>query len=210
MTAAVDVDEQDAREVEAWFRWVDRYEWHMDRVAPLLQQQRAAVTPQATASMDRPRVSGSGQVDPAPLRVDAVDDADALWGMLHDYVDVTSRLMGVCPWPRIVMPAHVPAGPAAAWRAGFVACAWLTGHVRDVVLHAELAAAEEPLFRAVRRGVHMYGLTPARPRRARRRPCPVCGVDAMTAEWVDVDGHGVQGVARCQHCGHTITGGEST
>nr|WP_274635548.1 hypothetical protein [Microbacterium bovistercoris] len=189
---------------EEWDAWVRRYEWHLDRLPPLLQQMREVVVPVGAARMDVPRVSGGGMKDSLPLRADAADDAQALWTLLCSYVIEVSKRIGETPGAGATHAA-IAASASEAWRNSYVLVAWLLAEDRidRIVEHHDLAALEDQLFSEIRKGGRVYGLAPFQGKR--RRLCTVCGEHAVVAAWID-EGAGGVGVARCERCGNTERG----
>lgn len=188
---------------EEWDAWVHRYTWHLDRLPPLLQQMRDQVTPLGATRLDIPRVSGGGMKDTLPMRVDAADDAQELWGLLYDYAHAVMARIG--EQPATVFFRFVAVDPNQAWRTSYELVAWLLDDDRlaRIVEHHDLAELEEQLFREVRKGGTRYGLAPSR--HDRKRVCTLCGERAVVATWVD-EGAGTVGIARCGRCGNTERG----
>ncbi|MEQ6898992.1 hypothetical protein [Microbacterium sp. KR10-403] len=192
---------------EEWDTWVASYEWHLDKLPPLLQQMREqqATVIRAT-NLEATRVSGGGYLD----NVRVIDepgtpaaDAAILWALLTGYAEAVADRIGECPTPR--PPFAAPDDARTAWRASYELVAWLLDddRVNRIVEHHDLGELEETLFREVRKGGNRYGLAPER--RNRKRLCTICGERGMVAAWID-EGAGTVAVARCERCGNTVKG----
>ncbi|NHI16850.1 hypothetical protein [Microbacterium excoecariae] len=204
-----------------WGSWVERLRWHVDLVPGLLEAMREHMHPVGAAVYDRELVSGSGaEGSPAPLRVEAVDDADALWRELLELQDVVERWLegeradryGEELALRMAIRAErtesTPRGElsssmtgAAVRLRGFEITGYLLEHAEAIEMRGELRAAAELLFELVRRMRAKYAPSA---RRAHRRRCTTCGDVAVVVEWAElITRTRAVGVGRCTECGQT-------
>lgn len=187
-----------------WRAWVKRYTWHIDQVPGLLEAIRASVVPLASTRYDGMRVSSSREGVPMPFRVDAVDDADALWAALVQYTLNVAELLDV-PGPGGLMltwrsrdeAAGIPsrASQRDVRIAAFEVIAWLVQRVEAIAPLEALEGTEDFLFTHIRSLRARYTSAP------KPRPegfCHVCGETAVVSEWT---GDGSTLVSRCTACG---------
>jgi len=195
-----------------WAAWTTRYEWHVDQIPGLLEVMRLDMVPLAASQTDKVIVSGTkGDGTPVPLRLDAVDDADDLWGALAAYTLEVADLLGEQP-PHVLRASWWRAGQVQGVRAAadarkvrsdaFEVVAWLVDRETLIAPETGLQDSEEHLFALIRKARARWKAAP-RPRRARPRPCATCGDVAVLIDWMDVPG-GIGPalpVGRCSTCG---------
>ncbi|GGH34069.1 hypothetical protein [Microbacterium album] len=196
----------------AWTAWTKRYEWHLDHVPGLLELMRDS-TPRISSDSARygkERTSSSREA-PVPFSIDAVDDADDLWGALAAYTLEVAELLGEHP-PHVLRASWWRAGQVQGIRAAadarkarsdaFEVVAWLVDRETLIAAETGLQDSEEHLFALVRKSRARWQAAP-RARSARPRPCHVCGEVAVLIDWMDVPG-GIGPalpVGRCSRCG---------
>lgn len=194
-----------------WVAWTKRYEWHLDLIPGLLEVMRDAM-PAISSDSRRyggERVTGSREA-PLPFRVDPADEADDLWAALAAYVIEVAELLGE-PAPHVlraswwrdgqVQGVRASADSDTARRNAFQVVGWLVDREAVIAPHSGVQDSEEYLFGLIRKARARYQMV--RPRRARPRPCEVCGEQAVHVEWMDVPG-GIGPalpVGRCSQCG---------
>ncbi|MGK9222268.1 MULTISPECIES: hypothetical protein [unclassified Microbacterium] len=198
-----------------WVAWEEQYTWHLDQVPALLHTIRATVLPLAASQTDKVIVSGSkADTTSLPFRLDAVDEADDLWAALVEYaLEVADTL--TLDRPAVLRATWFTRGHVAGIRAATSAdtarahaweiVGWLIGHAPVIVEHDTLQAGEDHLFQLIRKARARHHIT--RPRRARPRPCAVCGDVAVLVDWAEIPG-GIgpaEPVGACQTCGQTYT-----
>lgn len=190
----------DAIDPEAGYRqWVAQYLWHVDQLPNVVQAVgTVAMAPQMLrAAQLRERVSGGGFIDNMPV-VDGPESryAAAVWNALRAYLTVASSRLGV---EAPALPASLPDDVDLARRWAFVANEWMAAWVEHLLDWQDLAAAENELFRLIRRA--RTRLDAGTVRRARPESCELCGDDAVTVDWVDSPDGAVL-VKACQSCHH--------
>lgn len=198
--------EAPARRLLTSSTWIERFEQHLDQVPQLLETMREQRVPLAASRNDSERVSGGGGEAPLPLREDAVDDCDDLWGALVEYIgEVAERLQDPAPaaigatW---AIDGRVHGTPSwmsgdMAFKAGYTLIAWLIDRGQEII-ELRMRSTEEHLFSLIRKLALRYTV-PAIERPSRRRLCTVCGENAVVASWVADD----TGEASCRVCGAT-------
>lgn len=200
-----------------WVAWTKRYEWHLDQVPGLLEVMRDA-TPRISSDSARygtERTSSSRDGAPVPFSIDAVDDADELWGVLAAYVLEVADLLGEQP-PHVFRASWWRAGEVQGVRASadsrtaradaFTVVGWLVDREEVIAPHSGLQDSEEHLFTLIRKTRGRWQ-GHVRPPRARPRLCGVCGQVSVVIEWMDVPG-GIGPalpVGRCSTCGQLYT-----
>ena len=194
--------------------WRVRFEWHLDQVPILLTTLRTMENPLKATRYDLDRVSGSVEESRAPMRVEAVDDADDLWAALVQYVANVAELLGV-PTPSAVRASWSTRGEVAGLaptvtgrEVSFLAfdlIVWLIERA-DRVVELPLGESEAFLFGLIRKLRARYTM-PVAERPARRRTCRVCGDRAVGMEWVDDGDRIAVLVAKCARCGAIVEEG---
>jgi hypothetical protein len=182
---------------------------------------RGLVVPSLGGAKDgMPR--GSRAEAPVPARLDAVDDSDAVWRQLVEWVDYWAGIFDVKP----------PSAATAAWRnndgelLGFrphlepYQAQALTKYLTDWLLVRHEAIIDKQSGRLYFDDVSdlqtvdhdqqtrssiwgKYPRSPRRPRPVVARPCPVCDEYAFGAEWPD-GGKPEDVTLRCDHCGYVV------
>ena len=189
---------------------LSRFDWHTALIPTLLHAMRAGVVPLRAATTDDVKVSRSKGAAPAPLNLNAVDDADELWAKLVIYVtEVAEQLRVDAPlavghvWMNNDEPAGLPAGADAddAHALGWRVQRWFDRHSQNIVdLDNVLWEQTEFLFAEIRKGRAKW-LTVKDTVMPRKAFCDVCGTNNVTDEYLDVDGVEHRSTA-CQMCGH--------
>jgi hypothetical protein len=181
---------------------------------------RLQITPSLGGAKDgMPRAAS--KEPPAPARLDAVDDSDAIWRQLVEWVEYWSAVFNVRP----------PAAALAAWRntdgdiLGFrphlrpEQAGEITKYLVDwlLVRHDDIARTtsanayyvdvqdlkapdyDHETYMSI---WSKYPRAPRRPRPVLPRPCPECDHFTLGAEWPD-GGQPEDVLLRCDHCGYT-------
>ncbi|UOE45490.1 hypothetical protein [Agromyces larvae] len=152
----------------------------------------------------------------APMRITAADDSDSVYAQLINWVGYWSEQLKSPP----------PSATIIAWSnaretQGFQASTTVEGaHLLTAMQTLWLAARDDLIAqyggsypgaaqsywadvdRMLRDLRSTYPLAPRPPRLVHPRPCPSCGVAAVSAEWNSEDIHDVQ--VWCSACGHVI------
>ena len=209
----------------SWTTWRERFAWHMGEIPNLIGETLRHRNPTRAARYDREIVDGGGpEGTPAPLNVDAVDDADELWRALAGLAETVDGWFNTAAEdaPTIERSSFVDRMPVmqSAKRGGVVVgvhplldehealvqagnvVAWLIrmgGEVKKRTVLVEAAEAVEPIVRRLRL---RYLVERKKAGSPLRRRCRTCGEVAVVVEWAEmVSASKPMGVGRCTSCG---------
>lgn len=184
--------------------------WELDQLPDLVQVMREQVTPSIVFAGGEP-VAGGGDKHTIPVRGDVLDDLDALWGNLDEFVDEVAQVLGYAhaPHSRIFADPRRSRGAAgtntpgasqspAEWRtAALMVVRW----IRDRFELFALSDSEEFLADLIQqlRGRYMPHDKPHWWHT--KRLCDVCQTRSIGVTWE----HGHLLVA-CTECGHEVVG----
>lgn len=210
---------------ESWVTWRERFAWHMGEIPNLIGETLRHRNPTKAARYDREIVDGGGpEGTPAPMNVDAVDDADELWRALIGLAETVDGWFNTAAEdaPTLEGSSFVDRMPAvrSAKRGGVVVgvhalldehealvqagdvVAWLIrmgGEIKKRPLLVEAAEEVEPLVRKLRL---RYLVERKKAGSPLRRRCTTCGEVAVIVEWAEmVSASKPMGVGRCSSCG---------
>ena len=200
---------------DAWTTWRERFEWHMSQIPNLIGETLRHRNPTRAARYDREIVDGGGpEGTPAPMNVEAVDEADALWSafmMLGELVDswfnvpaedvpaasagafvdgsvFVSRMPVVLSARRggVVVGVHALLDEHEALVQAQSVASWLVSMGGEIRRRPVLVEAAEQVEPLVRRLRGKYLVERRRASVVMRRRCGTCGVLAVAVEWVEV------------------------
>ena len=173
----------------------------------LIAYVRTLIVPASAQQSDgQPR--GGSKEPPAPLRVDAVDEADSVYAQLLNWVAYWSEQLHI-PAPVTATYAWSNDREAQGFRAGVTPegaaglvqnlATWLMLHQPAIELHEQAGEYLNDVAQLIRdlRGKFprvSRGMRPVSP-----RPCPVCDEAAMGAEWHSDEL--TDFTLACAHCG---------
>lgn len=199
--------------VELWWRVMEfKCRRSLAEASDLMMHIRGMVVPGGGTSFEV-RVSSSKE-PPAPLRLDPEDDSNLAYAQLVLWVWEWARLLGVLPpstaavaWYSIreVQGFRASTTPEGAHLLTRLLTSWLLmKHPR--IIEDRAAVAMDYLMEIVQTIGTLRGRYPMRDGTRRAsipdcRPCPVCGLEFVTATWNVEDSHSVDIV--CVHCGAT-------
>lgn len=152
----------------------------------------------------------------APMRLQAADDADAVYLQLIEWVEYWSRWLTFTP----------PAGQPVAWRnaqkdaigfrpsttaegAGLLTklqTMWLNLRLDQISAHPAGPEFTRWILETESELRGRYPRSPRPPRMTRSRPCAACGEPAVSAEWFSADPMDVR--IACGSCGYELSEGE--
>jgi hypothetical protein len=147
----------------------------------------------------------------APMRITSADAADEVYVQLLNWVSFWSAELQVAP-PSSAIAAWSNMREAQGFRAGTspegaaalvtMQTMWLRLRREEIRAHASGPVYEDDVIRFLGELEGANPLEQRDPRPAYARPCPVCDVFAVRAEWFGPD---IRDVAvECSHCGHVI------
>lgn len=195
---------------EQWRRWIERYTWHLDQVPGLLEAMRAEVVPLGATRYDAVRVDVSRDGSPVPFRVEVMDSVDELWAALVLYAENVDELLAataplmLAPLPlvgrwRVRSDVGGLRPSTDARREAFAIVAWLIDRIDWIAPLEQLGDSEDHLFRLIRSLRARYVSRPIR--RARPRPCQLCGEGEVVVRFADDGSPKGARVAHCDVCG---------
>ena len=160
---------------------------HALRLIPeLMVNMRAAVAPSQSFELTE-RVQSSGDGPPAPLRISAVDAADALFAKLATIIDEVAEKLNI-PSPSIrkwMGPVEVqglrPVSAFAARGQAEVLTGWLLNRLDAIAglpsagfIHDDITVGHDD-SPGVYKLTGQYGSEERKPKPSQKRECPVCG-----------------------------------
>lgn len=187
--------------------WEKRLRWHVDQIPTILHTIRTATVPLRATKYDANKVQASKGDAPAPVNLNAVDDADDLWALIVPViVECGEKLHARTPpvttasWSHHGQVAGLPHSftPRDARNAGWQVSEWLrmwAPHLEFTDVHDGL----DDLFRAIR-GLAVKWTGEVQPRMFNTRACTVCGEKRVGVTYDDIDGVEHR-IAACIHCG---------
>lgn len=198
--------------------WVRSFEWHLDQIPPLMETMGVLAIPSISATrIDQIKITGGGYVDNVPIVDTGVStNAHTLWAMLVEYLKACTEWLNLdlekpefpSLWsnPRQWEAPTVNPDPVTAHRLALESIAWLIDRADRIRQLDQLEDYREALFAAVRRAKGRYRGA-GTPRRAKPRPCGVCGECAVLIDWADSPENDGQArpVGRCRVCGQVYT-----
>ncbi|WP_105567143.1 hypothetical protein [Microbacterium halophytorum] len=208
----------------SWSTWAERLRWHLGEIPTLMGAILALRVPLRAARYDREVVSGSGaDGSPAPLNVEAIDDADDLWRELarfgatvegwfeelgewdeHAGVIAVSAMPGMTSIFRghLVAGVHVSLDEATAYDEASDVTQWIGRRADLISGRDDLRVEAERLCVLVRKLRSRYLVDRVQRSRPLRRQCRTCGEVAVVVEWAElVSRTKAHGVGRCTACG---------
>lgn len=157
----------------------------LEDAAPLLKCMReTAESTLGSASAANSRITGSKESATLPYRVDAADDADALWSELVLFTrEVEERTQNPAPrpirafiWPGRDEPQGLPScTPDEAYERCEAVTRYLIACARQITHDGGFGDAPDHLMRTIRRMRSRYIDAPPAARRYLDWPCPTCG-----------------------------------
>lgn len=208
----------------SWSTWAERLRWHLGEIPTLMGAMLTLRVPVRSARYDREIVSGSSpDGSPAPLNVEAIDDADGLWVELARFGSIVegwfeelgewdeeAGVVAVAAMPgmtsvyrgRLVAGVHFTVDEATAFDEASDVVQWI-GHRADLVSgREELRIEAERLCVLVRKLRSRYLVDRAQRARPLRRQCRTCGEVAVVVEWAElILPTKAKGIGRCTACG---------
>lgn len=207
-----------------WVTWRERFAWHMGEIPNLIGETLRHRNPTRSVRYDREIVDGGGpEGTPAPMNVDAVDDADELWSALIRFAEMVDSWFNTAAQevPTIEGSSFVERMPTvqSAKRGGIVAgvhalldehqalvqaeavASWLIRMGGEIRKRPSLVAEAETMEPLVRKLRIRYGVQRRRAGAPMRRRCVTCDEVAVIVEWAEsVGDREVRGAARCLEC----------
>ncbi|TFD80860.1 hypothetical protein [Cryobacterium psychrophilum] len=182
---------------------------HLEEAPDLVAHIRAQVIP-AMGGAQGERVDASKEA-PLPLRADAMEDTDDLFGRLVDWAAALAAEMGVKPPEAAVglwdgadqcRGFRAATGPVAAYRLALEVTKWLSGRAESIAYLPSAEAFTTAVIELVRTYRKRYPMAPRPPRRYQPKPCPVCNEAALFVHWPDNTAAGVE--VKCEVCHHVV------
>jgi len=143
----------------------------------------------------------------APMKLAAVDDVDALYAELVNWVDYWSRWLETMPtatsvvaWSnfREVQGFRANTTPAGASMLVRLQAMWLLSRADMIARHPAAADYQQAIATLVWSLKARYPMREPRPRDVSPRPCTICGEPEVGAEWSSANPLDV--VISCGHC----------
>lgn len=149
------------------------------------------------------------RVERTPLHTGRVDDADAAFVQLADWVEFWGEQFKAA-YPRTTrtwrsgewMGFTAGTGPARARMQVQHFTLWLSARLEQIHIHPSGAEFEADVMRIVFSLRARYPMAPGPERLVHPRPCPECGEAGVHAWWRSGDVLDVQ--IRCEVCGHEL------
>lgn len=199
-------------------QWIESFTYHLDQVPPLMETMGILATPTIAATRtDEIKITGGGYIDNIPVTDQgAATNAHFLWAMLVEYTKAATEWLNLDR----EKPEHPPLAhnarqwatptvnpdPVKAHAQALETIAWLIDRAEQICHLEQLEEYREALFTEIRRAKARYRGA-GTPRRAKPRPCSVCGEHAVLIDWADSaepDGQ-ARPIGRCRTCGETYT-----
>lgn len=174
--------------------WERRLRWHVDQLPVILETIREARVRLRAAKYDANRVQESRGEAPAPIDLNAVEDADDLWALIVPLVtECGEKLHARTPdavqaaWTHHGEPAGIPATwtPRDVRNAAWHVAEWLRMWAPHLE-YVDVGDSMDHLFRAIRGAAARWvGVTP---RLYRARGCGLCITGRVLIRYEDIGG----------------------
>lgn len=147
----------------------------------------------------------------APMRITAVDDVDAMYAQLINWVGFWSEALNSPPpstaivaWSNTTEPQGFRAGtsPLGARMLVQLLAMWLNVQAEAIEGHESAEVYRKDIVELLGTLRGRYPLAARPPKPISLRPCPVCDHNAVGAEWGSEDMLDV--TVQCEHCGHVL------
>jgi hypothetical protein len=168
----------------------------LELVPDLMANMRAKVDGHGATPINE-RVGGSGDIWPAPLRIDPLDASDSLYAKLVSWTELIGGELHV-PQPSVAVwinfrevQGSKPVTPSVAHELATVLTDWFLVRLEDVAASSVATEFHDDIVygwedaRGVFSLAGSYGVEPRPVREADKRECPVCGAREVFVKMPD-------------------------